>query len=162
VGSIAADFDVKRAAPSTLHHQSGKCEMPRSSSVARQPQMADRPPSRGGAVDGRSPTAKRRKDMIADLVAALGGHERVTAVQMNAVVRAAELAVLASATRARALSGDATVDMEALVRLEGASARAIKALNLPAQGGRPKPPSLAEHLAQRAARAAGAFSGEAT
>jgi hypothetical protein len=105
-------------------------------------------------VDGRSPTAKRRKDMIADLVAALGGQERVTAVQMNAIVRAAELAVLASATRARALSGDATVDMQALVRLEGASARAILALKLPAQGEGPKTPTIAEYAARRAAEKA--------
>lgn len=98
--------------------------------------------------------------MIADLVAALGGHERVTAVQMNAVVRAAELAVLASATRARALSGDATVDMEALVRLEGASARAIKALNLPAQAAQPKPPSLADYVASKRAEAAGKPAGD--
>jgi hypothetical protein len=113
-------------------------------------------------VDGRSPTAKRRKDRIADLVAALGGQERVTAVQMSAVVRAAELAVLAAETRARALSGDTTVDMAALVRLEGASARAIKALNLPAQGGGPKPQSLNDYLTRKAAeKAASATDGGA-
>jgi hypothetical protein len=105
-------------------------------------------------VDGRSPTAKRRKDTIADLVAALGGTERVTAVQMSAIVRAAELAVLAAETRARALSGDTTVDMAALVRLEGAGARAIQSLKLPAQGEGPKTPSLAEYAAAKAAQKA--------
>jgi hypothetical protein len=92
--------------------------------------------------------------MIADLVAALGGQEHVTAVQMNAVVRAAELAVLASATRARALSGDAAVDMAALVRLEGASARAIQALKLPAPDIGPRPQSLHDYLAAKAAQKA--------
>lgn len=128
--------------------------MHRSSSVARQPQVADRPPSRGGMVDGRTPTAKRRKDLISDLVGALGGPERVTPVQMSAVVRAAELAVLAAETRARALSGDTTVDMVALVRLEGASARAIKALHLPAHGDGPKSPSLSDYVARKAAEKA--------
>jgi hypothetical protein len=112
-------------------------------------------------MDGRSPIAKRRKDMIADLVAALGGQERVTAVQMSGIVRAAELAVLASTTRARALSGDTTVDMAALVRLEGASARAIKALNLPAQSDGPKPQSLSDYLARKVAeKAASATAGD--
>jgi hypothetical protein len=127
--------------------------MPRSSSVNRQQQMADRPPSRGGGLDGRLPIAKRRKELIAGFVAAMG-QDALSPVQSSAVVRAADLVALSEQQRAKALSGDAAVDMEGLVRLEGAADRAVRRLGIKPGTNQSKPPSIAEYAARKAAEKA--------
>jgi hypothetical protein len=130
------------------------------SSAATTHQSADRAPSRGGVLDGRTLVARRRRELIEIYTIALGGPASLSAGQWIDIRKAAELTALAEQARARAMREGATGagELTAMVRLEGMAARAVRALNIkPAQ---PKPPSLAEHLAQRAARAAGKPAGD--
>jgi hypothetical protein len=62
----------------------------------------------------------------------LGGEAALTEAQRVAVRRAAELTVIAEQQRARALRGE-SVDPLALVRLEGMTARAVRALAIESQ-----------------------------
>jgi hypothetical protein len=116
--------------------------------------MADRPPCRGGVLDGRLPVAKRRKELINAFTAAVAGLDALTPVQSSAVVRAADLVALAEQQRAKALSGDASVDMEGLIRLEGAADRAVRRLGIKPGANQAKPPSIAEYAARKAAEKA--------
>jgi hypothetical protein len=75
---------------------------------------------------------RRRRDLVATFMAALGGPSVVNDLTQVTVRKAAELVVLAEATRANMLNGVPT-DMLALVRLEGVAARAIKVLGLRAE-----------------------------
>jgi hypothetical protein len=90
---------------------------------------------------------RHRQQMIADFVAALGGPNRVTALQMVEIERAASLTLLAQDMRAKALRGEA-IDIGDMIRLEGAVSRVIRSLNLPAPGSAAPVPTLAEYLAQ--------------
>jgi hypothetical protein len=122
----------------------------------------DRKPSRGGAVDGRSPVGRRRRELIDVYTAALGGPAGLSEGQLIDIRRAAELVALAEAARAKAMregTGDAS-ELSAMVRLESTAARAVRLLNI-AAGGVSKPRSLADHIAARAAKAAGEAPGEA-
>jgi hypothetical protein len=84
----------------------------------------DKPP--GAGLNWRH--RKRRKALIDGYVHALGGH--VSALQRRDVERAADLIMLAEATRAKALRGE-VVRIEALTRLEITADKAIRRLNLP-------------------------------
>lgn len=98
-------------------------------------------------ADNRSPWARRRRDLVDGFVTALGGIEKLSAVQVTHIRRAAELTVLAEATRAKALSDDAaSVDLAALVRLEGAASRAVKALGLKTGTAATTPLSMRERI----------------
>jgi hypothetical protein len=97
------------------------------------------------------PTARRVRDLILAYLAKLGGPEAVDHATMAAVKRAAELAATCEMQRARALSGR-KVDLHALSRLEGTTARALRDLKLH-QPHKPAAPSLQEYLAARAAAA---------
>jgi hypothetical protein len=72
---------------------------------------------------------RRRRDLVQTFMAALGGPSVVNDLTQVTVRKAAELVVLAEATRANMLNGE-PADMLALVRLEGVAARAVKALGL--------------------------------
>jgi hypothetical protein len=119
--------------------------------------------SRKDQLDGRTLGAKRRRELIAGYVSVLGGADQINSVQMAHVERVAELAVLAEQLRAKAMRGEAdgAGELSALVRLESTIARGERLLGLKPGHSKPAAKSLAEHLAQRAARAAGASSGEA-
>lgn len=78
-------------------------------------------------IDRRSPSGRRYQDLIDSFTEALGGE--LTEAQRTAVRRAAELTTLAEQTRARALRNE-PVDPLALVRLEGMTARAVRALGI--------------------------------
>lgn len=102
---------------------------------------------------GRTPSGRRRRDLVSFFIAALGGPDRVTPVQLMDIRRAAELTALAEETRGRALcEGTGSVDLAALVRLEGAACRAVRALGVKSDAGAPKPPSIEEWMAARTAR----------
>ncbi len=94
-------------------------------------------------IDRRSAGGRRYQDLIDSFVEALNGDGALTEAQRVAVRRAAELTVIAEQQRARALRGE-PVDPLALVRLEGMTARAVRALGigLPSQ----RTPSIDEHL----------------
>ena len=51
-------------------------------------------------------------------------------LQLVQVRKAAELTTAAEAVRARVLAGDAAMDLELLVKIEGEARRAVRALNL--------------------------------
>jgi hypothetical protein len=92
----------------------------------------DRKPSRGGAVDGRSPVGRRRRELIAIYTTALGGLATLTDGQQIDIRKAAELTALAEQARAKAMQqgfADAG-ELSAMVRLESTAARAVRALNI--------------------------------
>jgi hypothetical protein len=124
----------------------------RSAATARP--TADRKPSRGGILDGRSQTARRRRELIDVYTAALGGPAALSAGQEIDIRKAAELTALAEAARARAMrdgTGDAG-EISAMVRLESTAARAVRSLNI--KTALAKTPSIAEYAARKAAEKA--------
>ena len=96
----------------------------------------------------RQQEAQRRRELIDGYVQALGGADRVSAIQMEDVHRCVDLVMLALDTRARALRGD-KVAITDLVRLEGAADRAVPRLNLPAPNAAAPVPTLQDYLASR-------------
>jgi hypothetical protein len=95
-----------------------------------------------GSVGARG----RRQQLVRAYVEALGGADRVSAIQMENIHRAVDLTLLARDMRAAVSKGTAKV--ADLTRLEGASDRAVRRLGLPPPGAAPVP-TLAEYLAQR-------------
>jgi len=94
----------------------------------------DYPPSRGGILDGRTRRARRRRQLIAAYSNALGGDAALTEGQRVDIRKAAELTALAEDCRALAMQeGTASAGaISVMVRLESSSARAVRALRLPA------------------------------
>ena len=72
---------------------------------------------------------RRRRDLVETFMAALGGPSVVNELTQVTVRKAAELVVLAEATRAGMLNGVVT-DITALIRIEGEARRACRALGL--------------------------------
>jgi hypothetical protein len=99
-------------------------------------------------VDGRSVLMRRRRDLIAIFVDALGGEGALSAAGMLSVTRAADAVAIAEDHRARALRGEPVV-LDDLVRLENAASRAVKALGIK-RTARDATPSLHEYLAATA------------
>jgi hypothetical protein len=126
----------------------------RSTSVRQQ--SADKRPSQGGILDGRTQVAKRRRELLAIYTAALGGPAGLSEGQLIDIRKAAELSALAEQARARAMREGLTDagEMSAMIRLESTAARAVRALNIKPGAGEPKPPSIAEYAARRAAEKA--------
>jgi hypothetical protein len=103
---------------------------------------------------GRTPAGRRRRDLVTVFVDALGGADKVTGVQLMDIRRAAELTALAEETRAKALcEGTSSVDLAALVRLEGAASRAVRALGVKSGPAATRAPTIGEWLAARTSRA---------
>ena len=113
-------------------------------------------------LDGRTVIARRQRALANAFILALGGPDRVSAVQMADIKRAAELGALAEATRSRIMRVGATgaSELTALIRLEGTASRAQRALGIKPGASAPIP-TLAEHLASRTTRAAERHSSEA-
>jgi hypothetical protein len=120
--------------------------------------IAERKPSKGGVLDGRTLVARRRRELIAIYSAALGGAAALSEGQLIDIRKAAELTALAEAARARAMREGASGagELTAMVRLEGMAGRAVRALNLPAPGGGAPVMTLHDHVARRAAERAAA------
>jgi hypothetical protein len=123
-------------------------------SISVRQQSADKRPSQGGILDGRTQVAKRRRELIGIYTAALGGPAALTDGQQIDIRKAAELTALAEAARARAMrqgTGDAS-ELSAMVRLESTAARAVRSLNIkPASGNREPVADLQAYLASKAA-----------
>lgn len=104
-------------------------------------------------LDGRTQTARRRRELITVYTDAMGGPAALSEGQVIDVRKAAELTALAEATRARAMregTGDAG-DISAMVRLESTAARAVRALNIKAATGSREPVAdLQAYLARSA------------
>ena len=88
--------------------------------------------------------SRRRRDLVAIFLDALGGRAAVSELQLVQVRRAAELSTAAEAVRARVLAGDAAI--------EGEARRAVRALNLKTAAKRG--PTFAEVVARIAAEEA--------
>ena len=100
----------------------------------RQP-PADKAPTRGGVLDGRTRRARRRRELIATYTNALGGDRALTEGQRVDVRKAAELTALAEDCRALAMQQEGPAGagwISAMVRLESTASRAVRALRLPA------------------------------
>jgi hypothetical protein len=100
--------------------------------------QADKPPTRGGILDGRTRRARRRRQLIATYSSALGGDAALTEGQRIDIRKAAELVALGEAMRALVMQeGTANAGaISAMVRLESTASRAVRALNIPPPGGR--------------------------
>jgi hypothetical protein len=118
--------------------------------------MTNRPLA--GRANGNTREGRRLRDLFRSYLGALGNP--CDPATQAAVLSAAELTVAAEAARARLLADGRGADIDQVVRLENLAARALKRLAIKPSAG-PKPPSLAEHLANRAAERAGASSGNA-
>jgi hypothetical protein len=105
------------------------------------------------SLDGRTIAARRARELARGFQAEFGGTASPT--QRFAIERAAALVALAEDAKARRLAGDVSVSLEDVVRTDNAAARAVKALGIKS-GAPPKAPTLAEHLARRAAERAAA------
>jgi hypothetical protein len=111
------------------------------------------------SVDGRSRVGRRVRDLAGSFASQLGGWATLSDTMAANVRRAAELSALAERARAEALR-DGNVDPLALVRLEGAAGRAVKALALDRKR-EPAAQSPSEYLTRRATERAGERSGSA-
>src|SRR5262245_53895211 len=99
--------------------------------------------------DARTHIARRIRDLIQSYQTALGS-ERATAPGMDAAIRqAAELVAIGEQMRARTVRGE-DVDLDALIKMENASARAVRQLRLKPGAGGARMPTLAEYLAEKA------------
>jgi hypothetical protein len=83
-------------------------------------------------VARRQQEMQRRQQLVDAYVEALGGPDRVTAIQMTDIERAVDLTLMAAELRTAVRQGSAKVSD--LTRLEGAADRATRRLNLPPPG----------------------------
>jgi hypothetical protein len=98
------------------------------------------------SLDGRTVAARRAKELAAGFEAELGG--TITATQRFAIERAAALVALSEDAKARRLAGDPTISLDAVVRIDGAAARSVRALGI--KVGPAKAPSIHEYIASLA------------
>ncbi len=78
-------------------------------------------------VDGRSATARRFRDLHADLLRDLGGAPALTTMQRGLVRQAAALQLQAEQLQAAVVRGD-TVDSKDLIRVSGEASRILTGL----------------------------------
>ena len=116
--------------PPASRHSSGSPPPSSRSRSTNDPKFLSRQPPNPRAMD------RRRRDLVETIMAALGGPSVVNDLTQVTVRKAAELVVLAEATRAGMLNGVVT-DITALIRIEGEARRACRSLGLkiePASG----------------------------
>jgi hypothetical protein len=97
------------------------------------------------SVSGRTALGRRIRDLADTYAHALGGWDTLTEMMGMNVKRAAELVALAEQARSDALK-NGTYDPLAMVRLEGASNRAVRALQLDVPRDASGPTTLAQYL----------------
>lgn len=108
-------------------------------------------------VDGRSATARRFRDLIAELTPEAGGGEGLSAAECSSIRQAAAMMLRAEQLQAGIVRGEA-VDADTLIRLSSEARRILASVRKrvrPAAA----PPSPAEYLTRRAAERAGERSG---
>src|SRR5262245_20580113 len=82
-------------------------------------------------LDQRTIAARRIATLVAMWTAQLGG--KLTDGKLIAVERAASLVALAEDARARRLSGDLSISLNDVARLDNSANRAVNALSLPTE-----------------------------
>jgi hypothetical protein len=108
--------------------------------------IAERKPSKGGTFDGRTRAVRRRREVIAEMVADLGRPPDATERHLIATV--ADLTISREALAAAQLRGE-PVDSMVLLKTAGLITRTIAALRGKASG-KPRPgtaPTIRERLA---------------
>jgi hypothetical protein len=98
-------------------------------------------------LDGRTRASRRARELAAGFERDFGGD--MSSGRRLAIERAAAMVALAEDAQTRRLAGDQSVSLEDVVRIDNAAARAVKAIGI--KPGKPAGPTLAEHLAKRAA-----------
>ena len=102
-------------------------------------------------IDGRSPTARRFRDLVQAYSAEIGGD--LSQTEMAMIKAAASLSLTAEMMQADLVNGK-MVNPDDLIRLSSEARRLLDALAEKKAGKRkPSTPKLAEYLAQRAANA---------
>jgi hypothetical protein len=102
-------------------------------------------------LDSRTRSARTARHMVEAFKRALGA--RYSPALKPLVEAAACAAAIAANLQTRMIAGDASVSVNDVVRAVNTARLLRLDLDLPAED-KPKPPSLADHLAQRAAEAA--------
>jgi undecaprenyl pyrophosphate synthase len=95
-------------------------------------------------IDGRTPSARRFRDLIESFSCDLGGTERLTEAERALVKQAASVTIRAEQLQAAIVRGEA-VDPDELIRLSNTSRRLLASIRRRVA---PKP-TLADHLAKR-------------
>lgn len=103
-------------------------------------------------IDGRSPTARRFRDLIQAFQSEIGGE--LTEIERGLVKQAAALTLRAEGMQADIVNG-VHVDTDALIRLTSTSKRILTAISAKASKRKPPQLTLAEHLARKAAERRG-------
>lgn len=104
-------------------------------------------------IDGRSPEARRYRDLCREYIAELGGDQSVTEARRALVRQAAGVAVAAEQMQAKIVRGE-DIDAEQLVRLSNLQSRLLRQLGIGGSKPAAKPKSLADYLAEREVSAA--------
>jgi hypothetical protein len=103
-----------------------------------------------GDIDGRSAWIRRAKDIVADLVADMGGEDNTSTAERSLVRRAAVMTVeLEQLEKRFAATGSATqIDLDLYIRASGNLRRLLEAIGIQR---RPKniTPSLSEYLSNQ-------------
>lgn len=89
-------------------------------------------------VDRRTALGRRIAEIARNYVDALGGEASLSAVMLERIATAAEMAAAAELARQRFLAGDGTISADDLVRMQNLSARAETRLGIRVEP--PKPP----------------------
>ena len=101
-------------------------------------------------VDGRSASARRFRDLVADLTTEHAGDRDLSTAETGAIRQAAALLLRAEQLQVAIVKGE-TVDSDTLIRLSGEARRALDVLKKRGAKGKPHIP-LRERLAAEAQR----------
>jgi len=99
-------------------------------------------------IDGRSPTARRFRDLVAAFEAEIGGN--LTEVERGLVKQAAALTIRAEQLQADIVNGK-PVDSDQLIRISSTAKRILGAIGEKAAKRKPSEPTLEDYLDRRAA-----------
>src|ERR1035437_6296617 len=95
-------------------------------------------------IDGRSPAARRFRDLVTAYTAEIGGD--LTEVERGLVKQAAALTLTAEGMQADIINGK-PVDPDALIRVTSTAKRILGAISAKAAKNKPAAPNLASYLA---------------
>jgi hypothetical protein len=101
-------------------------------------------------LDGRSPAARRYRDLVVSFLSDAGGLDCVSEIKLGLLRRLAAATVQSELVEARMLNGEA-IDVGLLCTLASTAVRLSSCLGLD-RVSRDVTPSLAEYLAEREAR----------
>jgi hypothetical protein len=107
-------------------------------------------------IDGRSPLARRFRDLIKAYEAEIGGE--LTEVERGLVKQAAALTLRAEQMQAAIVRGE-PIDNDQLIRISGTAKRILGAIGDKASKRKPAAPTLQDHIARRTAERTNAAAG---